>query len=184
MGALTIVAMMAVSMLLYGRLQILIPLGIAFAMSATSIVLRHTSPSIVDIYLSAFAWLLLTIVWAWIVGRSVFAPGRVTYHRIIGAVFLYLLVAMLFASLYMLIGAGNPKAFTGLVVEDSIENASHLIYFSLSTLTTAGYGDIVPASPFARSLANLESAFGALYPATLIARLVSLEIAGRSSSSS
>ena len=54
-----------------------------------------------------------------------------------------------------------------------------LLYFSFSTLTTLGYGDIVPLHPLARNLANLEAVIGQLYPATLLARLVSLEIEHR-----
>jgi voltage-gated potassium channel Kch len=49
------------------------------------------------------------------------------------------------------------------------------IYFSFVALTSTGYGDIVPLQPFARSLANLEGLVGQLFPATLIARLVTLE---------
>ena len=178
-GGFTIVAMIAVAIILCGRLVVVVPMIAALAMAAAAVYLRAVAPSTFDVYLSASAWLILSLVLAWIVARMVFGPGRVTVHRVIGAVFLYLLVAMVFASLYMIIGAGNPKAFTGVVVEDSAENASHLIYFSLTTLTTAGFGDIVPADPMARALATMESVFGALYPATLIARLVSLEIEGR-----
>jgi hypothetical protein len=54
-----------------------------------------------------------------------------------------------------------------------------LLYFSFSTLTTVGYGDITPLHPMARDIANLESVLGQLYPATLLARLVSLEIEHR-----
>jgi hypothetical protein len=57
--------------------------------------------------------------------------------------------------------------------------AHKLIYFSFATLTTVGYGDIVPVDPFARSLANMESIIGQLYPATLLARLVTLELESR-----
>jgi len=57
--------------------------------------------------------------------------------------------------------------------------SSSLIYFSFVTLTTIGYGDIVPIHPVARSLCNLESIIGQLYPATLLARMVSLEIEAR-----
>jgi len=46
------------------------------------------------------------------------------------------------------------------------------LYFSLVTLTTLGYGDIVPVRPFARSLATLEAAAGILYIAITVARLV------------
>ena len=50
-------------------------------------------------------------------------------------------------------------------------------YFSLTTITTTGFGDIVPVHPLARSLATLEAVFGQLFPATLLARLVSLNVA-------
>jgi hypothetical protein len=53
---------------------------------------------------------------------------------------------------------------------------SKLVYFSFVTLTSVGYGDIVPVHPVARSLCNLESIIGQLYPATLLARLVTLEL--------
>jgi hypothetical protein len=50
-------------------------------------------------------------------------------------------------------------------------------YFSISPLTTVGYGDITPVHPFARNLAMMEALVGQLYPATLLARLVTLRIA-------
>ena len=53
------------------------------------------------------------------------------------------------------------------------------IYLSFVTLTSTGYGDIVPVHPLARSLCNIEMIIGQLYPATLLARLVTLELAGR-----
>jgi hypothetical protein len=54
-----------------------------------------------------------------------------------------------------------------------------MLYFSLTTLTTTGYGDIVPLDPFARSLANLESVIGQFYLAITVARLVTLELEDR-----
>jgi hypothetical protein len=54
-----------------------------------------------------------------------------------------------------------------------------MLYFSFSTLTTVGYGDIVPVNPLARGLANLEAVIGQLYLVTTIARLVTLELEGR-----
>jgi len=74
-------------------------------------------------------------------------------------------------ALFTFIGSLVPKAFSGLSLEDSPALASNLIYFSFVTLTTTGYGDIFPVHPIARSLCNLESIFGQLYPATLLARL-------------
>ena len=65
-------------------------------------------------------------------------------------------------------------------MRDSPALASDLIYFSFVTLTTTGYGDVFPLHPIARSLCNLEAVIGQLYPATLLARLVTLEMAHRS----
>jgi len=55
------------------------------------------------------------------------------------------------------------------------------LYFSYATLSTVGYGDIVAVHPIARSLAVMEALVGQLYPAILIARLVSQEVQDRSS---
>jgi hypothetical protein len=64
-------------------------------------------------------------------------------------------------------------------MQDTPALASNLIYFSFVTLTTTGYGDVFPVHPIARSLCNVEAIIGQLYPATLLARLVTLEIAHR-----
>ena len=51
-----------------------------------------------------------------------------------------------------------------------------MIYFSVMTLTTVGYGDITPIHPMARALAMLEAVIGQLFPVILIARLVAMEL--------
>jgi hypothetical protein len=151
----------------------------ALAMATVGALLRLKSPSILDINLFAGAWLIMGIVMAWVVAPAAFGSGRVTYHHIMGAILLYLTIAVIFVALFTFVGSAVPKAFSGLAVQDSPALASNLIYFSFATLTTTGYGDIFPVHPIARSLCNLESIFGQLYPATLLARLVTLEIAGR-----
>jgi hypothetical protein len=160
------------------RLAVIAMLG-ALAMITTGAILRLRSPSILDLNLFAGSWLIMGVVLGWVVARATFAPGRVTYHRVIGAVLLYLTVAVTFASLFTFVGSLIPKAFAGLTVQDSPALATQLIYFSFATLTTTGYGDISPVHPIARSLCNLEAIFGQLYPATLLARLVTLELAHR-----
>ena len=152
---------------------------IALAMIVVGAVLRIRSPSILDLNLFAGSWLIVGVTMAVTVARATFAPGRVTYHRVIGAVLLYLTVAVIFAALYTFIGTLVPSAFSGMKVEDSPKLASQLIYFSFATLTTTGYGDVAPLHPIARSLCNVEAIFGQLYPATLLARLVTLELAHR-----
>jgi hypothetical protein len=153
---------------------------IALLMATVGAISRLTAPSILDINLFAGAWLTMGLVMGYVVARAVFAPGRVTHHHVMGAILLYLTIAVIFVALFTFVGSLVPKAFSGLSVEDSPALASNLIYFSFATLTTTGYGDIFPVHPIARSLCNLESIFGQLYPATLLARLVTLEIAHRS----
>ena len=58
---------------------------------------------------------------------------------------------------------------------------SKLFYFSFVTLTSIGYGDIMPVNPAAQTVAILEGLIGQLFPAILLARLVSLEIESRQS---
>ena len=152
---------------------------VALAMIITGAALRLGSPSVLDLNLFAGSWLIMGATMGWVVARATFAPGRINYHRVIGAVLLYLTVAIIFASLYTFVGTLVPEAFSGMIVEDSPALASRLIYFSFATMTTTGYGDVAPVDPIARSLCNLEAIFGQLYPATLLARLVTLELAHR-----
>ena len=110
------------------------------------------------------------------VARVVFGRGQITYHRIVGATLLYLLIAVAFATLFAFVGLSISGAFKGIVFQDDAALANSLFYLSFVTLTSTGYGDIVPVHPIARSLCNIESVIGQLYPATLLARLVTLEL--------
>jgi len=112
--------------------------------------------------------------------RQSMAPGRVTLRRIEGAVAGYLLIGLIFASLYEVVARLAPDAFAGnVVLRPGQVQGGDFVFFSFVTLTSTGYGDVVPVHPVARSLAMLEAMTGQLYPAIILARLVSLEIAGR-----
>jgi hypothetical protein len=134
---------------------------------------------IIDVYLFAGALLLIGAIVGSVAARTVFAAGRVNYHRIVGAILVYLCVAVTFVALFIFVGLIAPSAFSGMKFEDSPALASNVVYFSFVTLTSTGYGDVFPIHPVARSLCNLETIIGQLYPATLLARLLSLEIEGR-----
>ncbi len=131
--------------------------------------LQSSEIEVADTLLGAFYCLMLS----WVVLLRTFSDGPITVHRILGAIVVYLLISfvftMLYQSIYLLEG---ERAFKGLSSSDKKE----FMYFSLTTLTTVGYGDISPALPVNRSLANLEALIGQLYPAILIGRLVSMEI--------
>jgi Ion channel len=116
----------------------------------------------------------------WVVLHAVYAPGRITVRRLQGAVVVYLSAATIFASAYGLIWELIPGAFADLAAPmGRAQEASAMLYFSLATLTTTGFGDIVAVDPFTRSLANLESVMGVFYVAITVARLVTLELEDR-----
>jgi ion channel len=102
--------------------------------------------------------------------------GSITTRRIEGAIVVYLLLGFSWAEAYELVALWHPGAFAGAV--DGWGSLPFL-YYSFVTLTTMGYGDIMPVHPLARALAVLEALTGQLYLAILLARLVSLELRSR-----
>jgi hypothetical protein len=90
------------------------------------------------------------------------------------------LIAVAFATLFLFVGLLDYSAIKGITFDDDQSVAAALFYMSFVTLTSTGYGDIVPVHPFARSLCNIESVIGQVYPATLLARIVTLELRGPS----
>jgi hypothetical protein len=105
---------------------------------------------------------------------QVLAAGDVTRQRIEGAIALYLLVALLFATAYETLEALAPGSFSG-----ATSLAESFRYLSLIVQTSTGFGDIVPATPLARTLVTLQAVTGQIFIAVLLARLVSLELAAR-----
>jgi hypothetical protein len=105
-----------------------------------------------------------------VLGRTL-RGGPVTRHRLHGGVAAYLLLGVIWAHAYSLLEMLRPGAFSGPVGHGLGPRAWY--YYSFVTLTTMGYGDILPVHPMARSLATLEAVTGSLYLAILISRLVS-----------
>jgi hypothetical protein len=153
---------------------------VAVVLAAIGVFLRAENPSLLTEFLSEGGRLLGLGALTWVIAGAVFAAGRISVHRIQGAVILYLNFALFFFVLYRLLNTLTAHAFTGLPSPGSEHGTGPaLLYFSFTTLTTAGFGDITPVHPLARNLANLESVIGQLFPATLLARLVSLELEHR-----
>jgi Ion channel len=162
----------------YGLSAAVVVMLVGFGLALAATVLRHRHQTPLDLYLDATAWIFLGLALSWVVARAVFAPGRITYHRIMGAILLYLTIGVTFVALYTFVGLLIPGSFSGMALKDSSTFASTMIYFSFGTLTTAGSADISPLHPIARSLTNVEAMIGQLYPATLLARIVTLQIEG------
>ncbi|MGA7315959.1 MAG: ion channel [Silvibacterium sp.] len=105
---------------------------------------------------------------------QVFRRGNMTSMRIQGAIAAYLIIGLAWAHLYLLTNYLKPGSFQGSVPLTTA--VAEWYYYSFCTLTTLGYGDIIPIKPVARSLAIAEALFGQLYLAVLIARLMALEV--------
>jgi voltage-gated potassium channel Kch len=105
----------------------------------------------------------------WCTLHALFRQPDADLDGLFGAVFGYFLVALVFSQIYVGLEMLAPGSF---VLPDDGEARDALLYFSLVTLTTLGYGDIVPVSPVARLAAGVEAAVGTLYIAILIGRIV------------
>jgi len=117
-----------------------------------------------------FAFLAITIV------SFVFKQNRVTLNVINASIVVYLLVAIMWAFLFILVDKVQPGSFS--IVESQGEGITfHFFYYSFVTITTLGYGDITPTTEIARSLAVIEALIGQIYLVVLVARLVGIHIA-------
>jgi hypothetical protein len=108
--------------------------------------------------------------------RAVIRSERITHDTIYGSLNVYLLMALAWGCAYLLLETIQPGALS----MDAVRHPNHhidwydCIFYSFVTLTTIGYGDIVPVTDRARSLSILEAVCGVLYVAVLVSRLVGL----------
>jgi len=127
---------------------------------------------------NCLALFFLVLLTSLILGQAL-REGPTTSRRIMGAVAAYLLIGMIWSLAYYLVALQIPEAFSvqgSFAPGDRESLQSQLFYFSFVTLTTLGYGDIVAVHPVVRMLVILEGVVGQLFPAILIARLVSLQV--------
>jgi voltage-gated potassium channel len=119
-----------------------------------------------------------------ICSTAVLRRQQITRDTVLGAVCGYILTAFVFAYAYAALSDLVPGSFSSNVVLPEYEGTKighgtpELLYYSFATLTTVGYGDIIPANRMARSLAILEMLAGQLYLAAFVARLVGAMGAG------
>lgn len=131
-------------------------------------------------------FLLVTIA----ILSNVMRGETVTTDKIRGAICAYLMMGLTWAYLFGLLEVTNPGSFLengaliatrgGTTHQFALLNS--MIYYSIATLTTTTYGDILPKSTPARALSNLEAIGGQMYVAVVISRLVALHIMYRMSS--
>jgi hypothetical protein len=144
-------------------------LNVIAANSHAAVVQYGSSLALLGFLLVATAYTLRQIA----VGRSI------DVNRLAGAVCVYLLLGVIWAMLYTLVESLSPGAFAGFSPSTDRGWDSEWLYFSFVTMTTLGYGDILPVSAIARGLAYLQAVAGQFYIAILVAGLVGAYISER-----
>ena len=123
----------------------------------------------------------LLLYMTYLVSREVFTTSSIDADTIFGSISIYLLLGAIFAELYSIALTIDPQSFNGMVslvdADPSLGPNRSMMYYSFTTLTTLGYGDISPVNTICRTIANLEAIIGQLYLTVLVARLVGQHIA-------
>ncbi|MEE9369803.1 MAG: potassium channel family protein [Pontiella sp.] len=110
--------------------------------------------------------------------RYVLDASPVTGDKICGAISAYLVMGIVWTFVYTLfyhLDASSFKIPEALLSSETV-NSTWAIYFSFTTLTTLGYGDITPQTPGIQSYAIMEAACGQIFMAVIVARLIALHI--------
>ena len=123
-------------------------------------------------------WIVLAVLAARSILRFIVRAEKVRGEHVYAALSAFLLAGVFFGILYWLVEKLWIGSFaqSGSTMAAGSFSTTHALYFSFVTLATLGYGDIVPVSDLARSLAIVEAVSGQLYLVVMVARLVSLNI--------
>ncbi len=115
--------------------------------------------------------------------RQIFSHETITFDSISASICIYLLLGALWAHIYTLLEVVTPGSIafstlaqSPLIQESALTRSYHMLYFSFVTLSTVGYGDVVPTTPTARMFASAEALIGQIYLLVMVSRLVGLQI--------
>lgn len=132
---------------------------------------------IVEHSLTVAFFLLITIT----VLKHVIQDKKVNLNTLCGAISGYMLIGIVWTFIYSLIELTNPHAFNiSPLNEGSLQSRTQLfIYYSFTTQSTLGFGDITPVSNIAKTFSWLQAVFGQIYLTVWIAQLVGLHIVNK-----
>ncbi len=128
-------------------------------------------------------YLILVVLLMFFIGsfsvaaKQVLLVGDIDGNKIIGSLSLYLLLGLIWAVIYLLILSMDPTAFSGVEAANWQQSFSRVAYYSFVTLTTLGYGDILPTNHVAEFFVYLEAIIGVFYMAIIVSSLISLRLA-------
>jgi hypothetical protein len=126
--------------------------------------------------MSGLLFLFLSISGAVI---QVFRQDRVDLNKVVGALCIYLLIGAIFAILFQLLEDFSAGSFEGLEGYEGPALPWRFTYFSFVTLSTLGYGDVLPLTLYAETLVTLEAVLGQFYLAVLVAGLIGAYLGDR-----
>ena len=122
--------------------------------------------------------LLIFFIRAFMVAaKQVLFVGDIDTNKIIGSLTLYILLGMIWTMIYLIILSMDPQAFSGIEASNWQQIFSRVAYYSFVTLTTLGYGDVLPTNHIAEFFVYMEAITGVFYMAIIVASLISLHLA-------
>lgn len=148
-----------------------IALAVIWFIAASIYALDTTNYLITQITYAILLVFHINIIWTLM--RYIFNAEKVTADVIYAACAVYFLLSFFFVPIYGMLETAMPGSYVDNTLSGPVQ-WQQLVYYSLITLSTAGYGDILPTTMWARMLAGIEVTIGVLYVAILVARLVSL----------
>jgi len=174
-GLITLVLLSAVLAIGSGRRT----LGWAIALVVPAVVGRwvnHVWPGSISPAAGLAPGLVFIVFVVFHLLRFILRAPRVNSEVLCAGIATYLMLGLFWAFGYLLVNRIDPSSFAFTISNESGQSMGGFngLYFSLVTLTTCGYGDIVPVTPVARMLAMTEAMSGTIYVAVLISRLVAL----------
>jgi len=120
-------------------------------------------------------WLAFPLILAQRLFMVIYRADKITHQELSGAITVYLLIGIFFASLFELFHLFDPNAIQwGSNFSAGAREFGDFVYFSFVTMASVGYGDVAPASPLTRITVVFEAVVGLMYLAILIARFVTM----------
>jgi hypothetical protein len=125
-----------------------------------------------------YIYIVLLILFVFFLGAFILSAKQIVFvnnidsNQIVGSLTLYLLLGLIWTTIYLMILVANPESFSGIDSGDWKQIFSQVAYYSFVTLTTLGYGDILPQSHIAEFFVYMEAVVGVFYMAIIVASLV------------
>jgi hypothetical protein len=149
--------------------DVLVGIVVAAALLGAAVTVAAANPAEVEVRIAPDLWVVLSALAPVVIVRRLLRHREVTMRTLAGAISAYLLIPVAFQFVFLFTDSLLPDGFFG-----TPKPPTAFMYFSLTTVTTVGYGDLAPASDIGRLLATVEALIGQVFLVTFVALLVGL----------